>query len=354
MLNYFLVLIPAAFVLSALHAPAGIVFLAAILSIIPLAEWIRRSTEQLAHRAGPTIGGLINITFGNAAELILALLILRSGNTGVVKATITGSIIGNSLLGLGIAIIAGSKGSSVQTFKREQAGLLSSLLMLSVIALLLPALFDYTERSMRGVHYPQALDENLSLAVAAVLIAVYLANLIYTLLTHRDLFAAEEEEKEEHPVLWPLWRSLTTLVVATAAVALVADLASEVLEEAAGELGLTKFFVGLIILPLAGNAAEYFSAIYFARKRQMTLVMQIAVGSSIQIALFTAPVLVLVSYWMGHPVDLVFANPLELISIAAVAFIVNAIAQDGETTWFEGVLLIAVYVLLAFAFFFVS
>lgn len=327
------------------------VFLLAGLAIIPLADWIRRATEQLAASAGSAIGGLLNVTFGNAAELIIALFILARGSATVVKASITGSIVGNSLLGLGLAILVGGWSRERQKFGRERAGLLSSLLILSVVALLVPALFDLTERRTQTGATAGQLDEQLSLCVSVVLLLAYAANLVYTLVTHRDIFAGEETDAGRDR--WPLWRSLAVLAAATAAVALEAELISGALESAAGALGLTTFFVGVILLPLVGNAAEFFAAVYFARRDRMDLVMTIAVGSSIQIALFTAPLLVLVSWAMGRPMNLVFANPLELIAIAAVAFAVNAIAQDGETTWFEGVLLLAVYALLGLAFFFV-
>ena len=189
-----LLLVPLSLALAAMHAAPLWLFAVGAAAIIPLGEWIRRATEQVAERAGPAIGGLLNVTFGNAAEFILALFVLRSGNTGVVKATITGSIIGNSLLGLGMAILAGSWGREKQTFKRERAGLLASLLILSVIALLLPALFDYTERGLVLGARAHLLDERLSLGVSVVLILVYAGNLFYTLVTHRDVFASADEE----------------------------------------------------------------------------------------------------------------------------------------------------------------
>lgn len=353
---YLLLLIPLALLLHYLHAPPLVVFALAALAIVPLAEWMRRGTEQIALRAGSVIGGLLNVTFGNMAELILALIVLRSGNLQVVKATITGSIIGNSLLGLGLAIIVGSWGRSKQSFGREHAGLLSSLLLLSLIALFIPALFDYTERGMFGATPANAelLDERLSLGVAVVLILVYIANLIYTLYTHSDVFAYDEAGHMAEKPVWSLWRSLAVLLAATVGVALMAELVSGALEATASTLGLTTFFLGIIVLPIVGNAAEYFSAVYFARQDKMGLAVGIAVGASIQVALLTAPLLVLFSYLMGHPMNLVFSNPLELIALAGVAFAVNSIAQDGESTWFEGLLLLAVYVLLALAFFFAT
>ena len=343
------ILIPLSLALALLHAAPLWVFASGAAAIIPLGGWIRRATEEVAERAGPAIGGLLNVTFGNAAEFILALFVLRSGNTSVVKATITGAIIGNSLLGLGLAILIGSAGREKQTFQRERAGLLSSLLILSVIALLLPAMFDYAERGLVDTTREHLLDERLSVGVAIVLILVYAANLFYTLVTHRDVFASAEEEGRP---TWSLGTALAVLGAATAAVAIEAELVSSALEPTAERLGLSLFFLGVIVLPLVGNAAEYASALYFARRDRMGLVMTICVGSSIQIALMTAPALVLASYALGHPMDLVFGHPLELMAIAGSAFVVNAIALDGETTWFEGVMLLAVYALLGIAFFY--
>jgi Ca2+:H+ antiporter len=224
-------------------------------------------------------------------------------------------------------------------------------LILSLIALMLPALFDYTERGLLANPNPGTLDEHLSLAVSVVLILVYAGNLVYTLVTHRDVFALEDEEEQNH---WSATKSILILLGATALVAAEAHLVSGALEATAGMLGLSKFFLGIIVLPLVGNSAEFFAAVYFARRDKMGLVMSIAVGSSIQIALLSAPLLVLISYALSRPMNLVFNNPLELIAIAAVAFIINAIAEDGETTWFEGLLLLAVYLLLALTFFFVT
>lgn len=348
-----LILIPVAFVADWLQFPGAVVFALGTSAIVPLAEWIRRATEQLAARAGSAIGGLLNVTFGNVAELILALFVLRAGHAGVVKAQITGSIMGNSLLGLGLAVVVGTWGRDNLHFKRERAGLLSSLLILVTVALLLPALFDYTERGIFASHDATALDERLSLGVAVVLIVVYVANLVYTMITHRDVFAFEEPQGDEQGA-WPLWRSLTVLVSATSATALMAELVSRALDATASQLHVSTFFIGVIVLAVVGNAAEYLAAIFFARQQRMGLAMTLTVGSTIQVALVVAPVLVIISWLMGQPMNLVFDNPLELIAIAGVAFAVNAISQDGEVTWFEGVLLIAVYLLLSLAFFFAT
>ena len=342
-----LVLVPISLALSAISAvPRTIVFLTAILAIIPLAEWVRRATEQVAARAGSAIGGLMNVSFGNAPELILALFVLRAGHVDVVKAQITGSLIGNSLLGLGLAVVAGSFRRDTQHFNRERAGLLSSLLILVTIAVMLPALFDYTERGVLRSPDSAALDQRLSVGVAIVLILVYIGNLVYTLVTHRDVFAQEppsgewegegEGEQLDHGIAvpWSLTRSLLVLAAATTFTALEAELVSSTVEAAAGRLGLTPFFLGVVVLAVVGNAAEYISAVYFARRGHMGLVVGITVGSTIQVGLLVAPLLVIFSYLIGRPMNLVFNNPIELIAIAGAAFIVNSIAQDGETTWF--------------------
>jgi len=354
--TWLLLLTPLSLVLShLLHAGPIWVFVCATLAIVPLAEWIRRATEQIGRTAGSAVGGLLNVTFGNVAELVLAFFILAKGQSEVVKGQITGSIIGNSLLGLGLAIVVGCWGRDKLTFKPERAGLLGSLLVLSMIALLIPALFDYTERHSGSLTNASALDEKLSLGVAVVLIAVYFANLAYTFITHRDVFAFDETDaSEEHGETWPLWKSLAVLAGGTAVLALDAELVSGALEETSAQLGISTFFLGVVVLAVIGNAAEYVSAIYFARQNQIGQVFNITVGGTIQVALLAAPLLVIVSHFTGHPMNLVFSNPLELISIAGVAFAVNSIAQDGEVTWFEGVLLLAVYVLLAMAFFFVT
>jgi Ca2+:H+ antiporter len=354
-INLLLAFIPISVILAyGVHAPAAWIFGTGVLAIIPIAEWIRKATEHVAHRAGSTIGGLLNVTFGNVSELIIALFVLAEGNHFVVKGQITGSIIGNGLLGLGLGILAGGIGREKQTFNRGRAGLLSSLLLLSVIGLILPAVFDYTERGSFGNRSPKALDEMLSLGVAIVLILVYIANLVYTFVTHRDLFSAPEEGEEEHTGdVWPLAKALGILLLGTAFIALEAELVSGALEETAKQLHLSTFFLGVTVLAIVGNAAEYLSAVYFARKDRIGLVMNITVGSSIQMALLIAPLLVIASFLMHKPMTLVFATPLELVAITAVAFAVNSIAQDGETNWFEGVLLLGVYVILAIAFYFV-
>ena len=342
-----------AFGLAYFHASPTWVFVAGIGSLIPLSEYIRLGTEEISRRVGSAIGGLLNVTFGNAPELILAIFLLRAGEMDVVKAQITGSFIGNGLLGLGLSIVAGSIGREKQCFKKERASMLSAMLILCVIALLLPAAFDYAVRHSSRAAEVEVRDSHLSLAVAGVLIVVYVANLVYTLVTHRDIFAISDETEDDGKA-WPLWVSVSVLLGATVFTAAVSELISGALDSTARGLGLSTFFLGIIVLAVVGNIPEKASAIYFARKDRMGLVMTITVGSTIQIALLVAPLLVFISYFLGHPLSLVFSSPLEMISFVSVALAVNAISQDGETTWFEGVLLLGVYAMLATAFFFVG
>lgn len=357
LMNLLLIFIPISLLLEyVLRAPPLWVFATATVAIIPLADWLRKATEQVAARAGPTIGGLLNVTFGNLAELIIAIFVLLGGNATVVKAQITGSILGNALLGLGLAILIGSFGRSRQQFSWRNAGQLNSMLFLLVIALLIPALFDYTERLpafLAGDELARSnLDEHLSLGVAAVLIIVYLLNLVYTLVTHKDVFALEEEPHAGP--LWPVWQAAAVLLGGTALIALESELLSGALEATSNTLGLSPFFLGIIVLAVVGNFAEYIAGSYFARQGKIGLAINIAVGATIQVALFTAPLLVLISYLIGQPMNLVFSSPLEMVAIVAVAVIVTTVTRDGEATWFEGVLLLAVYLLLALAFYFVT
>ena len=347
-----LLFIPISLVLAyGVHASPVWIFVTGAIAILPLADGTRRATDSLANRAGPAIGGLVSITFGSIAELVLALFVLATGDTATVKAQITGSLIGTSLLCLGVAILVGGWKREKQSFKKERAGLLGSLLVLSVIALLLPVFFDYTERH-RATHGNLAgLDEKLSLSVSVILVLVYVANLVYTLVTHRDVFSSRQSNETPS---WSAWKSLAVLLVATVLIAVESDLVAGNLQSTATQLGLTSLFLGVVVLALIGNAAEIISAVFFARQDRMGLVMGICVGSTVQVALLLAPVLVLISYFMGHPMNLVFTNPLELIAIVGAVLAVNAIAADGETTWFEGVLLIAVYCLFGVAFLFAT
>ncbi len=348
-----LALVPVAPALSYLAGLDGPwIFLTGALAIGVLADWIRRATEHLAIRVGSAIGGLLNVSFGSLAEVILAFFVLARGQVDVVRAQITGSIIGTSLFGLGLAIVVGSIGRSKQSFNRDKAGQLASLLILVVIALLLPAVFDYTGRHLTTQADQAISDERLSIGVAVILLLLYVANLVYTLVTHRDVFASDDAREEGDVGRWPLAASLGVLVAGTALIALEAHLVSGSLQATSTALGLSPVFIGVIVLALIGTASDLFAASWFARQGKMGLVLNICVGSAIQVALVVAPLLVLGSWLMGQPMSLVFRNPLGLFAIASTAFIVNAISTDGETTWFEGVLLMGVYLLLGLAFLF--
>lgn len=349
-----LVLVPLAPVLDyGLGLPALAVFVAGILGIGVLADWIRVATEEIAKHTGPAVGGLLTVSLGSLAELVLALFVLSNGETAVVHAQITGSIIATSLLGLGLAIVVGGAGRERQVFKRERAGQLGSMLVLVLIALLLPAVFDLTERKVIGRADLAGTEEALSLLVSAVLLALYVGNLVYTLVTHRDVFAsAEPEEGGSGGDGWPVWQCVAVLAAATVAAGWDSELVSGALGTAATSLHLSPVFMGVIVLALVGTVADLFAAVWFARDDRMGLVMSICIGSAIQVALVVAPLLVLLSWLIGTPMSLVFSNPLDLFAIAGTALIVNAVTGDGETTWFEGVLLIGVYLVLGIAFFF--
>jgi Ca2+:H+ antiporter len=325
------------------------VFLTSVAAIAVLADWLRRATEQLAERAGSTIGGLLNVSFGNTAELVLALFILSQAQTRVVQAQITGSIIGTTLLFLGISALVGGVGRVRQTFNQASAGLLSTLLSLVVIAILLPAVFDLTERIAARRADLSLIDERLSLGVSVVLLLLYAANLGYTLVTHRAVFAGDAPGGA---VRWGLVRALIVMVASTALIAIEAELASAALAATSTQLGLSPVFMGVVVLALVGTAADLFAAVVFARQDNMDIVFSMCIGSAIQIALVVAPVLVLASWLIGHPMNLVFSSPLDLFAIASTAFIVRVIAADGETTWFEGLLLVGVYLLFALAYYF--
>ncbi|KQP80284.1 calcium/proton exchanger [Methylobacterium sp. Leaf117] len=347
-----LVLIPASAVLKYLiGASPLLVFGSSALAVAVLAEWVRRATDQLADRVGPALGGLLTVSFGSIAELVLALFVLLRGEAEVVQAQIAGSIMGTSLFGLGLAIIVGGATRERQRFSAERAGLLSTLLILVVIALLLPAVFDLSGRMSDRAVTLSITDEELSLGVSVVLILLYLANLGFTLVTHRDVFA---KDKDGEKADWSLPFALMVLVGATVAIAFESEMLAGTVSQAAGSLHLSPMFLGVIVLALVGTAGDLFAASWFAHEDKMGLVFNICIGSAVQVALVLAPLLVIISWALGHPMTLVFSNPLHLFAIASTAFIVNGVARDGETTWFEGLLLVGVYILFGLAFFFGS
>jgi Ca2+:H+ antiporter len=344
-LDTLLLLVPASLALEAYGADPLWVFGTAGLAIVPLAGWMGRATEHLASRLGEGIGGLLNATFGNAAELIIALFALREGLHEVVKASITGSIIGNILLVLGLSMVAGGIRYSMQSFNRSAASMGASLLLLSAIGLVVPTVFHALG--------PGAADERgLSLEIALVLFVTYLLSLVFSLRTHRHLYVGEEAAgADEHPGAWSRGRSFAVLMVTSGLIAVMAELLVGSVEHAATALGLTEVFVGVILVAIVGNAAEHSTAVLVAMRGKMDLAVHIAIGSSLQIALFVAPVLLFASHLFGTPMDLVF-TPFEVFSVVLAVLAVNHIAADGECNWMEGVQLLAVYLILGLAFYF--
>jgi Ca2+:H+ antiporter len=313
-----------------------------------------RATEELAARSGPGIGGLLNVTFGNFPELVIAFFALLEGLQEVVKASIIGSIIGNILLVLGAAMFFGGLGRREQTFQRDAAGAQSSMLLLAIAALVMPAVFQLVDGgSLPG---PGAEDfkfsstlEHLSLAVAAVLIACYLAGLVFSLRTHRDLFNPEQEAGDGRGG-WSMRQSVIALAIAGVAVGVMSEILVGSIAESAKSIGLSEFFIGAIVVAIVGNVAEHWVAVLVARKNHMDLAINIAIGSSAQIALFVAPLLVLLSFVFGdHPLALVF-NGFEIAAIILAVLIANRVTIEGKSNWFEGIQLLSVYVIVAIAF----
>lgn len=344
-----LVFIPVSIAAHFLKWDASVIFITASLGIIPLAAFMGTATEEVAVVVGPNLGGLLNATFGNATELILAFIALRGGLVSVVKATITGSIISNLLLVMGFSMLLGGLRYKEQEFPSAIAMTNSSVMNLAVISLLVPTAVEYTSRGIG-----EATLQNLSVAVAFVLILVYALTLLFSMKTHSYLYEVGvadlemEEHEGEKPNLW-LWMGILLLI--TLGVAVESELLVEAFEEATESLGLTALFTGVILLPIIGNAAEHATAVTVAIKNKMDLSLSVAVGSSMQIALFVAPVLVIAGWIIGQPMDLDF-NPFELVAVAVSVLIVNSICSDGKSNWLEGGLLLAVYTILGFAFFF--
>ena len=348
-LTWLLVFVPISIIAELAHLSPLAIFITSCLAIIPLAGLMGKATEELAARMGPGIGGLLNATFGNAAELIITLFAIKRGLLEMVKASITGSIVGNVLLVLGLSVLLGGFKFRTQNLDARGAGAHATMLVMAVIGLMVPALFLYSTPQPIGADNPHV--EYLSLWVAGILIGVYIAGLAFSLITHRDLFGAVAEAEEHHPE-WSLKKAFAVLLVATAFTALASEFLVGSVEAVTKTLGLTELFIGVIIIPIIGNAAEHGTAVMMAQRNKMDLALGIAVGSSTQIALFVAPVLVFVSLLMGHPMTFIF-NRFELVAIGFAVLIANFISQDGETQWIEGVHLLAAYLIIALAFFYV-
>ncbi len=349
-----LVFIPVSIAATLLQWGATTAFITAGLAIIPLAAYMGLATEEIAVVTGPSIGGLLNATFGNATELILAYVALSEGLINVVKATITGSIIGNLLLVMGLSMFLGGLRYKEQQFQPITARLNASSMNLAVVALLLPTALDFTSTAVGS-----GILQRLSVAVAVVLIIVYGLTLLFSMKTHTYLYEVGVIDSEILTTLEPekskpkLWFWVFILVLITLRVAVESELLVNSLEEATQVLGFTPLFTGVILLPIIGNAAEHATSIRVALKDKMDLSVSIAVGSSMQIALFVAPVLVIAGWLIGQPMDLNF-HPFELVSVAVAVLLANSVSSDGSSNWLEGTLLMATYALLALAFFFVT
>ncbi len=351
-LSWLLLIVPIAIVLRfwpGAENPTAL-FICSAIGIIPLAGWMGRATEVLATRMGEGAGGLLNATFGNAAELIIAVIALSKGLSGVVKASIAGSIIGNILLVLGLSILCGGTKYSEQRFNRTGARTSTISLSLAAIALIIPTVFHVTaERSPSG--WSPIMEQRLSLAIALVLFITYFCVLGFSLKTHRHFFQGRKSELEEKNEHWSRGKAIMVLLVATGFVALLSEFLVGTIESVRAAFGVTETFVGIIVVAIVGNAAEHSTAILMALKNKMDLSVGIAIGSSLQIALFVAPLLLFVSYLFGKPMNLEFSRP-EVFAVVASVYILFQISGDGETNWIEGVQLLSVYVILGILFFY--
>jgi Ca2+:H+ antiporter len=306
-----------------------------------------RSTEHLSSKVGAGLSSFLNASFGNAAELIIGFSAVRAGLHEVVKASLTGAIIGNVLLVVGIAFLLGGLKYQRQQFNRTAASVGATLLLLSAIGLTVPALFHFVARGL-----PHVIEQELSLEISIVLFIVYLLSLVFTFRTHKHLYTSESD-KEQHVLekTWSTWKAVAVLSVSTILVILVSEGLVGSIEPTAKAIGMTDIFIGVILVAIIGNAVEHFSAIPFALKDRMDVSLGIAMGGSLQIALFVAPALVFLSYAVGKPMDLLFTT-FEVAAVMLAVLVVNFVASDGESNWMEGILLLAVYVVMAMAFYF--
>jgi Ca2+:H+ antiporter len=348
-LNFLIVAAPISWVLHAISPESPAVFLLTALSLVPLAGLIGLGTEELASRSGPAFGGFLNATFGNAAELIIAVVALDEGHVELVKASITGSIMGNLLLVLGASFFIGGLGRKTQRFDRTAASNTSVMLFLAVVALVMPAVFDLALYGSLDAH-PVAIDR-LSLCTAFVLMGAYVANLVYSFNAQRDLLRPTKDHGHEGFGM-SVAQATSLLALGTVLTTIQAEILVGAMQPALGQFGFTELFVGVIVVAVIGNAAEHYSAIAAARRDQMTLAVEIAVGSSAQIALFVAPAVVLYSFAIGRPMSILF-NAFEIAAIAFSVMATSMVVSDGESNWVEGVQLLSLYLVLGLAFYFV-
>jgi len=343
-LKFMLLFVPISFIGKFLNFSPTIMFILAALSIIPLAGIMGEGTEEISFYTGPKIGGFLNATFGNATELIISFFALKSGLFEVVKSSIAGSIIGNILLVLGASMFIGGLKHKTQNFNINVVETTSSMLLFSLIGLCVPAFFTHTiNANLLNTRY-----EGLSLVVAIVMFILYILSLIFSFFTHKDLYATTTEE-EGHESKWSLKKSIAILIIATVIIAIESEFLVGGIEDITSKLGLSEFFVGIILIPIIGNAAEHSTAITMALKNKMDVAIEIALGSSLQIILFVAPVLIFLIL-LFTPMSIIF-NPFELVSLIASVIIANKVASDGQSNWLEGAQLMAVYFIIAAGFF---
>jgi Ca2+:H+ antiporter len=319
-----------------------LVFISAGLGVIPLADLIGEATEELAARTGPRVGGLLNGTLGNAAEVIIAIFGIKEGLLELVKASITGSILGNLLMVMGLSVLTGGLRNGIQKFDRRQAALNSTMLILAVVALIIPSLFS------AAIEPNLAAEKAFSESVAVVMIVLYGLSVLYSFKTQQGPLV---RGAAPHAARWSVRRSVITLVAVTAGVAVLSEVLVGAVEPVMTSLGLTEFFLGIIVIPLVGNVAEHLVAVEVALKNNMELSLEVSVGSSLQIALFVAPLMVFISLLFDHTLLLIF-NTFELIALFSASLVAALIALDGESNWLEGAQLLAVYLIIGLAFFF--
>ena len=349
-LRVLLIFVPISIIAKFFNFNETVIFILAALAIIPLAGLMGEATEAISIYTGPKLGGFINATFGNATELIISFFALKKGLFEVVKSSIAGSVIGNVLLVLGLSILAGGIKHKTQKFNKNIIEVSSSMLLFSVIGLTIPAIFTHTmDINLLNTRY-----EGLSILVGIIMIVIYILSLIFSFFTHKDIYAIEEiGGNSNHKVEkgWSMWKSIFVLLLATIIIAVESEILVGAVEPMTHALGLSEFFVGIIIIPIIGNAAEHSTAVIMAIKNKMDVAVEIAIGSSLQIVLFVAPILIFLSL-LFSPMSIIF-NEFELVALIASVFIANRVASDGESNWLEGVQLLAVYIIVAAAFFIV-
>ena len=342
-LKYMLIFIPISFIAKFMNASGSVMFILSCLSIIPLAGLMGEGTEEISFYSGPKIGGFLNGTFGNATELIISFFALKQGLFDIVKSSIAGAVIGYVLLVVGASMLAGGLKFKTQKFNEKVSEVTSSMLLFAVLGLCIPALFTHTvDPALLNTRY-----EGLSVFVAVVMIIIYILSLVFSFSTHKDIY--NTEASKEGSAKWTLKKAILILVVVTILIAIESEFLVNGVESITESLGWSEFFVGIILIPIIGNAAEHTTAIIMARKDQMDVALEIALGSSLQIILFVAPILIFISLFF-KPMSIVF-NEFELVALIASVVIANKVSHDGECNWLEGVQLLAVYLIISASFF---